>query len=88
MLSDESFIDSNLLDIKTSILSPDTSSSVSISAPTNCFDSAVKKSAGGVIKNPFVSKFSVCWYNPLAPTVNKNFSSTLFIPLTNPPAAA
>ena len=88
MLSLESFIDSNLLDINTSTLSPDASSSVSISAPTNCFDSAVKKSAGGVIRKPVSSKLDVCKYTPLPPTVNIKFSSTLFILSIIPPAAA
>ena len=41
LLSLESFIASYVFDICNSTLSPDASSSTSISAPTNCFASAV-----------------------------------------------
>ena len=48
-LSSGSLIASNLLDKYTSTLSEPDKFSVSISTPTNCLDSAVKKSAGDVI---------------------------------------
>ena len=85
-LSAELFKDSNFVDTATSTLVPVSNDSVDTSASTNCLFSAVKNLQ--VVINFSVSNTEDCLNNPEPETTKENFSFSLHMPATNPPAAA